>query len=243
MQVNYTWAHALDDGVKTILDPDSTNSNQAPQERFDDKGNSFNDIRHNIRANLIYHAPDIKSDKFYAKPLHGWWFGTIVSWQTGYPITITNGDARNLQGSVDTIDRPNLDPSFNPNTVVTGNPTGWINPTMFDTQVAGTLGNAGKGIARGPKLADQDFSINKDTRLKWLGEAGNLEFRAEYSIYITIRILQPLEAQSRWRLHQQAARLSRWLQASTESPVRCKPPTPPARLRLRRPKTVRSSLR
>jgi len=183
-QINYTFARALDDGVKTILDPESTASLQAPQHEKDDKGNSYNDIRHNIRANVIYHFPDIKSDKFYAKPLHGWWVGSIVSWQTGYPITPTNGAARNLEGNVDTSDRPNLDPSFNPSTVVTGNRDMWINPTMFDAQPVGTLGNSPKGILRGPKLTNQDFSINKDTRLKWLGEAGNIEFRAEiFNIY------------------------------------------------------------
>jgi hypothetical protein len=180
LQFNYTYAKALDDGVKTILDVDSTASSQAPQNLFDDKGPSYNDIRHNIRANVIYHVPDLKSDAFYAKPLHGWWLGSIISWQTGYPMTPVDGIAdRSLQNNVDTNDRPNLDPSFNPATVVTGNPNQWFNPTMFDLQTAGTLGNAGRGIFRGPKLADADVSVNKDTRLKWLGEQGTVQFRAE----------------------------------------------------------------
>ncbi len=128
---------------------------------------------------MIYHLPNLKSDAFYAKPLHGWWVGSIVSWQTGYPMTPVNGFARNLSGNVDTSDRPNLDPSFNASTVVTGNPNEWFNPAMFDVQTAGTLGNAGRGIFRGPKLANADININKDTRLKWLGEQGNVQFRAE----------------------------------------------------------------
>lgn len=183
-QFNYTLAHALDDGVKTILDPESTASLEAPQNPKEDYGNSYNDIRHNIRANVIYHAPDIKSDKFYARPLHGWWFGSIISWQTGYPMTILNGVNRNMENNIDTSDRVNLDPSFNPATVVTGNPNQWVNPTMFDAQPVGQLGNSPKGLVRGPKLANQDFSINKDTRLKWLGESGSVEFRAEiFNIY------------------------------------------------------------
>jgi hypothetical protein len=180
MQFQYTYAHALDDGVKTILDVDSTSSSQAPQNLNEDHGNSYNDIRHNLRANVIYHLPDLKSDAFYAKPLHGWWVGSIVSWQTGYPMTPVSGiSGRSLQGNVAAADRPNLDPSFDPNTVVTGNPNQWFNPTMFDLQTAGTLGNAGRGIFRGPKLANADISVNKDTRLKWLGEQGNVQFRAE----------------------------------------------------------------
>ena len=43
----------------------------------------------------------------------------------------------------------------------------------------GTLGNVARGLLRGPGLDNVDFSINKDTRLPFLGEQGNLEFRAE----------------------------------------------------------------
>jgi len=132
-----------------------------------------------VRANVIYHIPDLKSDAFYAKPFHGWWMGSIVSWQTGYPITPVNGISHNLSGNVDTVDRPNLDPSFNAATVVTGSHTQWFDPSMFDLQPSGQLGNAGRGIIRGPKLANADLSLNKDTKLKWLGEQGNVQFRAE----------------------------------------------------------------
>jgi hypothetical protein len=44
----------------------------------------------------------------------------------------------------------------------------------------GTLGNVQRGLLRGPGLDNVDFSINKDTRLPFLGEQGNLEFRAEF---------------------------------------------------------------
>ena len=43
----------------------------------------------------------------------------------------------------------------------------------------GTLGNVSRGLLRGPGLDNVDFSINKDTRLPFLGEQGKLEFRAE----------------------------------------------------------------
>jgi hypothetical protein len=35
-------------------------------------------------------------------------------------------------------------------------------------------------LLRGPGLDNVDFSIVKDTRLPFLGEQGNLEFRAEF---------------------------------------------------------------
>jgi hypothetical protein len=182
-QVNYTFAKALDDGVKSILDPESTASDQDANNLYNDKGPSFVDIRNNLRANVIYHAPNISSDKMWAKPLHGWWFGSIISMQSGYPITPTLGGPgssdRALQNNINETDRPNLDPSFNASTVVTGNPNDWFNQTMFDLPAAGMLGNAGRGIVRGPDLKNVDFSINKDTHVKKLGEEGAVQFRAE----------------------------------------------------------------
>ena len=41
------------------------------------------------------------------------------------------------------------------------------------------LATSQRGLLRGPGLDNVDFSINKDTRLPFLGEQGNLEFRAE----------------------------------------------------------------
>src|SRR5207248_4170113 len=43
----------------------------------------------------------------------------------------------------------------------------------------GFLGNAGRNSLREPGLSNVDFSISKDTRLRFLGEGGRLEFRAE----------------------------------------------------------------
>jgi len=179
-QVSYTYAKNLDDGQKANADSSSSAlSGQTVRQLFDDKGPAFTDIRHNVRVNLIYHAPNIKSDRLWAAPLHGWWFGTIVSAQTGFPINVLNGTDRSLQNNTNVSSRPNLDPSFNPDTVITGSPLGWFNTTMFDLPPAGTLGNAPRNVLRGPKLRNVDFSLNKDTHVKWLGEAGNVQFRAE----------------------------------------------------------------
>jgi hypothetical protein len=79
---------------------------------------------------------------------------------------------------------------FNPNTVITGNPNQWFNPNMFDMQpmvpcpnnvalTCGTLGDAARGILRGPGLGDWDFSLVKDTTVALLDEQASVEFRAE----------------------------------------------------------------
>lgn len=94
---------------------------------------------------------------------------------------------------------------FNKNTVYTGNPTQWFNPAMFSmapmyappsgtgrptggiatcpnnpTLTCGILGNAERGLLRGPGLTQWDFSIVKDTAVPMLGEAGSIQFRAEF---------------------------------------------------------------
>ena len=79
---------------------------------------------------------------------------------------------------------------YNPQTVITGNPNQWFNPNMFHMQpmvpcpnnaalTCGTLGDAARGILRGPDLGEWDFSIVKDTAVPLLGKQGSIQFRTE----------------------------------------------------------------
>jgi hypothetical protein len=79
---------------------------------------------------------------------------------------------------------------YNPNTVITGDPNNWFNAAMFSLQpmvhcpnsalTCGTLGDAARGMLRGPGLVNWDFSLVKDTAVRLLGEQGSVEFRAEF---------------------------------------------------------------
>ncbi len=68
---------------------------------------------------------------------------------------------------------------YNPSTVVVGKQQEWFNPLMFGETPLGQLGNSGRDTLPGPPERNWDFSIVKDTKLGFLGEQGNLEFRAE----------------------------------------------------------------
>jgi hypothetical protein len=68
---------------------------------------------------------------------------------------------------------------FNASTVTVGDPNEWFNPLMFQLAPAGTLGDASRDMLRGPGSGTWNLSINKDTRVRWLGEKGALQFRAE----------------------------------------------------------------
>jgi hypothetical protein len=96
---------------------------------------------------------------------------------------------------------------YNPKTVITGNPDQWFNPAMFSLppvtsspnseqppcfflapsdpakcsgNFIGQLGTAGRNILSGPPERNWDFSLVKQTKLGFLGEGGELEFRAEF---------------------------------------------------------------
>jgi hypothetical protein len=148
------------------------------------KGPSQFDATQNLRFNTLYHVPNIKSDSWAAGALKGWWVGNIVSAQSGYPFSVNVGTTRSGSGqqggtSPNNADFANLSSTFNAGSVITHNINQWYNPTMFEVQPEGYLGDEGRDILRGPRFFDWDFSVNKDTRLKWLGEAGMIEFRAE----------------------------------------------------------------
>jgi len=82
---------------------------------------------------------------------------------------------------------------YDPNTVITGDPNHWFNAAMFSmapnctgpgltncSTSIGQLGNSGRNILTGPPERNWDYSLVKDTKLGFLGEAGMLEFRAEF---------------------------------------------------------------
>jgi hypothetical protein len=69
---------------------------------------------------------------------------------------------------------------YNPSTVITGNPKQWYNPNMFTLPPAGTLGLEGRDSLRGPGLWNWDYSLMKDFKVGLLGEAGGVQFRAEF---------------------------------------------------------------
>jgi len=183
-QVAFTWSKLLDTGQGYQgAEAGVAEAVYFPQVRNLDKGVGGFNIPKNLRANVIYHAPDVKSDKLYAKPLNGWWFSSIISAQSGYPLNPTIGNrslSNNPSAAGSASDRPNLDPSFNLSTVITHDPNGWIDTSMYDLPLAGTLGNAPRYGLRGPDLVNLDFAVNKDTKVRFLGEQGNIEMRAEF---------------------------------------------------------------
>jgi hypothetical protein len=183
----YTFSKALDDG-------DSLNQTTAgnapglasnPYNLRADKGLATFNVAHLAVLNALYALPFGHGQR-YASNLEGWkghlvsgWSLTsIVTLQSGFPLTpqlsynpSNNGDTRNPV-------RPFVDPSFK-GPVVLGKPSQWFNPVAFiaPPSASGFYGNAGRDTFTGPGLATWDFSVLKDTAIS---ERLQLQFRAEF---------------------------------------------------------------
>ena len=132
------------------------------------------------------------------KLLNGWGTAGILTLQTGYPfspVLNTNHSRNGVGGGGSRADRPDLVPGRSSSDITSGTTAGctgvaagqklgtpnlWYDPCAFTLQPAGFLGNAGRSILRGPGIASLDFSFTKDTPLRFLGESGNLQFRADF---------------------------------------------------------------
>ena len=215
-QAAYTYSKSLDlaqgQGYSTDcgLAPAVASGENPFNPKFD-KGPSCFDLRNNFRFSTLYYFPRIDSKGVASKFVNGWWVGTIVSAQSGYPFSPNEGNNRALSGLFTgqvIFERPNINTAasiaanpctslpgqaaagsnpcaytpipYNKSTVKLGNPNEWFNPAMFSLQPIGTLGDAERGLLTGPGLTDWDFSLAKDTSVPWLGESGNVEFRADF---------------------------------------------------------------
>ena len=130
------------------------------------------------------HLADRVSD--YSTQINSWRSNTLLMNQ----LSVVHGDHPNLgrttvapgavgpDGTLNTTSKTFI--PYDPATVITGTPNQWFNPLMFTMNPIGYMGSAGRGILRGPHLANFDFSVNKDTKAPFLGENGKVVFRAEF---------------------------------------------------------------
>jgi hypothetical protein len=182
----YTFSKTLDDG-------DSMNQTTAgnapglvsnPLNLRADKGLATFNVTNLGVINALYALPFGPGQR-YASDLEGWegallsgWsLSSIVTLQSGFPLTpqlsynpSNNGDTRNPV-------RPLVNPNFT-GPIVLGSPKQWFNPAAFiaPPSASGFYGNAGRDTIGGPGLATWDFSVLKNTPIH---ERVQLQFRAE----------------------------------------------------------------
>jgi hypothetical protein len=208
-QASYTYGRVIDDlqgqaGGETSTTPIYP---EYVQDIALERGPATFDLTHNFRFTGIYKLPAYNSQKgLLGTTLSGWQITGVLTLESGYPFTPslqTNFSKSGSSGGSNVVDHPNLAPGFTyysidhgvtpaPCTVATGSttkiiPAGtalatqqlYFDPCGFQLPIAGSLGNVGRNSIYGPGLNNVDFSIIKDTPLKFR-EGAALEFRAEF---------------------------------------------------------------
>jgi hypothetical protein len=101
-QAAYTFSKSLDTTSGQMFNTDCQQQASAvgnvPTNLYADKGLSCFDVPHSAHFNVLYHFPNVKSGGFLSKVLNGWWIGSIVSAQTGFPFTVVVSTQRSLDG-------------------------------------------------------------------------------------------------------------------------------------------------
>ena len=171
-RANYTWSKNLDVN-SALTGAQANNQAQMVLDRNNlkrDWGPSALDAKNQASISSLYALP------FGHGRLGGWQINGIATLLSGFPFTPQIGANRSGDGDTRNPDRPSLNPAFS-GPVVLGSPNQWFNPSAFVLPTAGTYGNLGRGVYRGPGLADLDVSLFKTTKLT---ERTNLQFRAEF---------------------------------------------------------------
>jgi hypothetical protein len=169
-----------------------------------DRGPADWEVRGALHLTAIYRLPAFSNlHGFTGTMANGWWVSSILTAQTGLPFTVYLSSQRSLNGEGAGTDRPNLVPgrsiySITHGTspgcgtqstkgyVAPGTPLGttglsglYYDPCAFSLQPQGTLGNEPRNFLNAPGVLNLDFSAVKDTKARFLGESGNIQFRAE----------------------------------------------------------------
>jgi hypothetical protein len=153
--------------------PAVQNSNRPELER----ARTSADRTHSFVLSGIWKIDYLKESRGLAKALlNDWTISTIVTLQSGAPLTITSGQDRNLDGltndRADVIGDPKLD---------SGRPREerieqWFNTAAFAQPALGRDGTAGRSIVEGPGYRNVDLGVFRD-----IGLAGRsvLQLRVE----------------------------------------------------------------
>jgi len=183
-QFNYTWSKCIDDGsFASSLEEFA----QLVEDRYNEAysyGNCTFDIRHNISANVLYALP-FKGNQF----VEGWQISSIVGIHTGLPLNVYNAGILFADpGFLDSQWGTNANYTFaagcTPNHLIKTADiengvkvgTDWFDPSCYQAQAPGFLGNVKRDSLPGPGTLSADISVIKNTKVT---ERLNVQFRAE----------------------------------------------------------------
>jgi hypothetical protein len=195
---NYTLSHSIDNGSAS-----ETSGGAALQDAFNPnayRGPSDFDARHTITGDAVVELPVGKGKPFLSnlpgwanQIVGGWQVSTLLTFNTGTPISISDGGVYNVnyEYSAITILRPGDSLPAKAHFDQTGAPSIFANTSAvnnFVGQYPGTVGT--RGIVRGPHFFDTDMALSKFFSLPW--EHIRVAFRAEaFNVFNNVEFGNP----------------------------------------------------
>ena len=164
---NYTWSAKFDDYGWSN-----------PSNRRFDYGRSREDVPHNFKFSNVWQVPAIRTGKWASAVVNGWMMNSILTWQSGFPFTISSGRDNSFTG----IGRDRADFLGGNAMLDSGRAHGELITRYFDTlrfapNAVGTFGNSGRNILSAPRYFNADVGFLKHNRIS---ERVSLQVRAEF---------------------------------------------------------------
>ncbi|MFN0103890.1 MAG: carboxypeptidase regulatory-like domain-containing protein [Bryobacteraceae bacterium] len=172
----YTWSKSIDTG-SAIRNHDG--DVLFPQDSFCinecERGLSSYHAGHRFTFSSLYELPFGRSGSKAARLLAGGWqIGSILTLQSGFPLTVTSG--RDQSNTANGLDRANVNGQKVALERGRQDPERFFNTQAFSLQPFGTYGSSGRNNVIGPGIINLDASMIKDFAI---GERVRLQFRFE----------------------------------------------------------------
>ncbi len=178
--MSYTWSKSIDTASSIRNLGGDTLFPQNSYCRQCERALSGFDVAHRFVTSGLWTLPIGKGQKvdIQNRALNvvagGWQLGSILTLQTGFPVTVTEGlDNSNTGAFFDRPDATGIDPALSRGQQ---DPQLFFNTLAFVPNALGTHGNVGRNTLIGPGIIGWDFSLHKDFNFT---ERYRLEYRFE----------------------------------------------------------------
>lgn len=190
--VSYTYSRDLTTDLSSATGPNggfAEGDQNNPRRRY---GPDYFVRPHRFVASYVYEFPNHRDRySFLGQVLGGWKIAGVTTIQSGHLLSAFNTNANNLFG----MGGPGEDFAqvipgcrINSSGAIQHRLNNYINtncfsqniPVIGDDGIGTAFGNSGVGIIRGPDQVNTDFSLIKQTSVKWPSDAAFVEFRAEF---------------------------------------------------------------
>ncbi len=200
----HTYSKATDEGSTIQGGADFGVADRTAYRRTKERGLAAYDVRHSFYTNFIYDLPGENLSGPSKHLLSGWGLAGLLRLNSGYPMNVsaatpTTAAVAATPGSPAIAARAyqfvngstvSLKAGGNTNPISKQNPDQYFDVSQFEypevcvavscSPQGGYFGNLGRSTMISPGIANVDFTLTKDTSLASLGEAGKLQFRAEF---------------------------------------------------------------